>query len=182
MKNVLSLSGLVLILLLANGVAHPQQTSQDILINKASQYFKYVKNRDFYNAATLFHFPKHYSQKERKDDVHAVSKTLELFADKFGNILVANLNQTPNPFYHVMTGGGDLRYWQKHPSSIKVIYEVTFEKESKGYVGLSFCNIDGNWEIRQVAYGIPAARSDARARITIIQKEMTQLIQSLSKQ
>lgn len=87
------------------------------------------------------------------------------------------MNETPDPFYHVLTGGGDLGYWQKYPSFIKIIYEVDFEKEGKGYVALSFCNIAGNWEIRQVAYGLPAARSDARTRITTIMKEMMQLRQ-----
>ncbi len=178
MKKSFLLASSLLVLLAVNGVAYPQQPSLDVLTGKASSYFGFVKARDFDKAAELFHIPKHYSPKARQADIESVARTLEFLAGKFGDVVAERLNQSPGRFYQVVTGGGDLPYWAKHPSFSQLVYEVEFEKQGKGYVTLGFCNIDGTWDIRQVAYGLPSDSPDAQSRIVSISKELRQLIRS----
>ncbi len=176
MKKTFLFACPIVVLLALTGVAYPQQPSPGTLIGKASSYFQSVKDRDFGKAAALFHFPRHYSPKERQDDLETVARTLRFLVDKFGAVRAARLYQSPGRFYHVVTGGGDLPYWAKHPSYSQLIYEVDFEKEGKGYVTLAFSNIDGKWEIRHVAYGLSVDRPDAQSRIMAIGTEMSRLI------
>ena len=181
-KRVLSVT-LILMVLLLIGTSHGQTVSNDTLVNNAVQYFDFIRNNDFHSASRLFHYPGNYTKQELTDDMNTVSNLLAFLANEFGGVLNQNISEAPTSFYHVLVGGGDLPYWQKHPHSVKLTYKVDFEKEGRGYVRIRFCNISGKWEIRQVEYGLPTSRPDSRERImTIMQKMMQPMQQSNEKQ
>jgi len=163
----------------------PRLTAQQVdslsFTSLSPLYFELINQNQFQRAAALFHYPKQYSQKELEKDLNAVSMGLALFSEEFGKILSWVPENATETVYHVSIGGGDLKYWQRHPKSYVVSYSVEFEKERKGYVGIRFCNIvNDKWEIRDVIYALPKSHPTARARITEIMSKMMQMMSDTS--
>ena len=73
--------------------------------------------------------------------------------------------------------GGDTSYWKDHPSYLQVPLEVVFSKEDKGHVIILFSKILNKWEIRAVAYGLPAQRPGAKERVVEIMTKMLVTLQ-----
>ncbi len=136
------------------------------------EFFEYMSSSKYSNAAGLFHCPQEYTTVKRSGQILGVSKLLKVLADEFGIPSDYRINETPTPYYNVTVCGGDTEYWEKYPSYMQIPLEVVFSRENDGYVVILFSNISNKWEIRAVAYGLPAQRPDAKERIVEVMTKM----------
>jgi hypothetical protein len=141
------------------------------------KFFKHMASSKYSDASVLFHYPQEYTSKKRSEQILDVSKLLKIFTDEFGLPTNFKVNETPAPCYNVTVCGGDVQYWQEHPSYIPIPLEVVFSKEKEGYVVILFSNIMNSWEIRAVAYGLPAQRPGAKERVVEIMTKMLVTLQ-----
>jgi hypothetical protein len=144
------------------------------------EFFKHMASSEYSDASVLFHYPQEYTSKKRSEQILDVSKLLKIFTDEFGLPTSFKVNETPAPCYNVTVCGGDVQYWQKHPSYIPIPLEVVFSKEKEGYVVILFSNIMNSWKIRAVAYGLPAQRPGAKERVVEIMTKMLITLQPKS--
>ncbi len=142
------------------------------LVSLSVDFFKHMASSQYSDASVLFHYPLEYTSGKRSEQVIDVSKLLKILSDEFGIPSDYKVNETQAPCYNVTVCGGDMQYWQKHPSFIQIPLEVVFSKESEGYVVILFSNILNKWEIRAVAYGLPAQRPGAKERVVEIMTKM----------
>ncbi len=136
------------------------------------EFFKHMVNSEYSEASGLFHYPLEYTSGKRSEQVVDVSKLLKILSEEFGVPSGFKANKTSAPCYNVTVCGGDIQYWQKHPTFRQIPLEVVFSKESNGYIVILFSNMSDKWEIRAVAYGIPAQRPGAEERIVEIMTKM----------
>jgi len=138
----------------------------------AQQYLGCIRNHELSCAIALFHFSDHYSIHERERDQQAVRTALTLVSEEFGSIkAVKQVKEAPEVSY-VSVGGGDLPYWAQHPHFQRLTFAVSFDREENGFIFIDMSMINGIEQIRQVHYGLPAARNGAKERITAIMKRM----------
>ena len=150
------------------------------LVSLSVDFFKHMARSEYSDASVLFHYPQEYTSKKRSEQILDVSKLLKIFTDEFGLPTSFKINETPSPCYNVTVCGGDVQYWQEHPSYIPIPLEVVFSKENDGYVVILFSNILNRWEIRAVAYGLPAQRPGAKERVVEIMTKMLITLQPKS--
>ena len=136
------------------------------------EFFKHMANSEYSDASGLFHYPLEYTSEKRMEQILDVSKLLKIFTDEFGIPSNYKINETPTPYYNVTVSGGNMQYWQKYPLYMQIPLEVVFSKENDGYVIILFTNILNKWEIRAVAYGLPAQRPGAKERVVEIMTKM----------
>jgi hypothetical protein len=153
-----------------------QETTNLDLQALSSKFFDHMAKSEFDSASKLFHYPPGYTPAERLYDIDVVANMLNIFTNEFGTPSSQRLSEAAAMFYHVTAQSAHAEYWLKNPDSIQVDYEVDFSRESKGYVFVQFCNISDKWEIRSVAYGLPAERIDAKERVQeIIDKVLREM-------
>src|SRR5262245_28850083 len=174
MKALVLLASVTIDLVMLRSFSYADDNPNPVLDKLAQQYFAQVSQSNFAGAATLFHYPKHYTPGERAKDTQALTQLLKVMTREFGVPANRQVSLKPDIIYNVSASVGDISYWQQHPSSLQTQYEVTFSREATGYVTLQFCNVTGVWEIRSVSYGLSAQRRDAKARITDIQNQLMQ--------
>ncbi len=138
----------------------------------SSEFLKHMYSSEYSDAAGLFHCPQEYTSVKKSGQILDVSKLLKILTDEFGIPSNCKINESPTPYYNVTVCGGDMEYWQKHPSQLQIPLEVVFSKENDGQIVILFSNIFNKWEIRAVAYGLPAQRPGAKERIVEIMTKM----------
>ncbi len=136
------------------------------------EFFEHMASSKYSDAAGLFHCPREYTSGKRSGQILGISKLLKIFTDEFGIPSNHKINESPDPYYNVTVCGGDMQYWQKHPSQLQIPLEVVFSRENDGYVVILFSNVLNKWEIRAVAYGLPAQRPGAKERVVEIMTKM----------
>jgi len=149
-----------------------QESIEAQLQSLSVEFFKHMSSSKYSDAAGLFHCPLEYTSVKRSSQILGVSKLLKVLADEFGIPSSYKINETPTPYYNVTVCGGDMEYWEKYPSYMQIPLEVVFSKENDGYVVILFSNISNKWEIRAVAYGLPAQRPGAKERIVEVMTKM----------
>ena len=153
--------------------ASAQETTNLDLQALSSKFFDHIAKSEFDSASKLFHYPPSYTPSELSHDIEVVAHMLNIFTNEFGTPSSQRLSESAAMFYHVTAQSAHAEYWLKNPDSIQVDYEVDFSREGKGYIFIQFCNILDKWEIRSIAYGLPAERIDAKERVQeIIDKVM----------
>ncbi len=136
------------------------------------EFFKHMARSEFSDASELFHYPLEYTSGKRSEQRIDVSKLLKIISEEFGTPSDYKAFESPAPCYNVTVCAGDIEYWQKHPTFLQIPLQVVFSKESDGYIVLIFSNIMNKWEIRAVAYGLPAQRAGAEERVVEIMTKM----------
>jgi hypothetical protein len=170
-KSLLILTCCILLSALSTR-ASGQESVEAQLQSLSVEFFKHMANSEYSDASELFHYPLEYTSEKRSEVILSVSKLLKIFNDEFGIPSNYKIKETPTPYYNVTVCGGDMQYWQKHPSYIQIPLEVVFSKENDGYIAILFSNILNKWEIRAVAYGLPAQRPGAKERVVEIMTKM----------
>jgi hypothetical protein len=176
-KSLLILTCCILLSALSNRASGQESVEAQIQIEAQLQslsveFFEHMASSKYFDAAGLFHCPLEYTSVKRSGQILGVSKLLKVLADEFGIPSDYKINETPAPYYNVTVCGGDMQYWEKYPSYMQIPLEVVFSKESDGYVVILFSNISNKWEIRAVAYGLPAQRPRAKERIVEVMTKM----------
>src|SRR5262245_58546982 len=136
MKALVLLASVTICLVVLRSLSYADDNPNPVLDKLAQQYFAQVSQSNFAGAAALFHYPKQYTPGERAKDIQAVTQLLKVMTREFGVPTNRKVSQKPYIIYNVSAGGGDLGYWQQHPSSLQTQYEVTFSREAAGYVTL----------------------------------------------
>jgi hypothetical protein len=176
-KSLLILTCCILLSALSNRVSGQESVGAQIQIEAQLQslsveFFEHMASSKYSDAAGLFHCPLEYTSVKKSSQILGVSKLLKVLADEFGVPSNYKINEIPTPYYNVTVCGGDMEYWEKYPSYMQIPLEVVFSKENDGYVVILFSNISNKWEIRAVAYGLPAQRPDAKERIVEVMTKM----------
>ena len=143
----------------------------------SSEFLKHMSSSEYSDAAGLFHCPREYTSVKKSGQVLGVSKLLKIFNDEFGVPSNCKINESADPYYDVTVCGGDMQYWQKHPSQLQIPLEVVFSKENDGSIVILFSNVLNKWEISAVAYGLPVQRPGAKERIVEIMTKMLTTLQ-----
>ncbi|MBC8555423.1 MAG: hypothetical protein H8D23_37895 [Candidatus Brocadiales bacterium] len=175
-KNILILTCCILLPFLSTR-ASGQDSVEAKLQSLSIDFFKHIASSEYSDASMLFHYPREYTSEKRSEQILDVSKLLNIFTDEFGLPSSFKVIETPSPCYNVTVCGGDVQYWQEHPSYTQIPLEVVFSKEKDGYVIILFSNILNRWEIRAVAYGLPAQRPGAKERVVEIITKMLKTLQ-----
>jgi hypothetical protein len=170
-KSVLILTCCILLSALSTR-ASGQESIGARLQSLSVEFFNHMASSEYSEASVLFHYPREFTSDKRSEQILNVSKLLKVFTDEFGIPSNYKINETPTPYYNVTVSGGDTQYWEKYPSYMQIPLEVVFSKENDGYVVLLFSNILDKWEIRAVAYGLPAQRPGAKERVVEIMTKM----------
>ncbi len=176
-KNILILTCCILLSFLSTR-ASGQESFEDLdpveakLISLSVDFFKHMASSKHSDASVLFHYPKEYTSEKKAEQILDVSKLLKIFTDEFGFPSNHKVDKTPALYYNVAVSGGDTSYWKDHPSYIEIPLKVDFSKEDKGHVVILFAKILDKWEIRAVAYGLPAERPGAKERVVEIMTKM----------
>ncbi len=186
-KSILILSCCILLSFLSTR-ASGQESFENLdpveakLISLSVDFFKHMASSEYSDASVLFHYPKEFTSEKRAEQIFDVSKLLKIFTEEFGFPSNHKVDKTPALYYNVAVSGGDTSYWEGHPSYIQVPLEVVFSKEDNGHVVILFANILDKWEIRAVAYGLPAKRPRAKERVVeIITKMLISLEPKIQK-
>lgn len=176
MKRTVFTFSVVICLAVLSSRAPASDDPTPLLHGLVQQYFAYVRQSDFDSAASLFHYDRERTPKERSGGAQAVARMLQILTQEFGELSDQQIVNNPYITYEVTVGGAGSGYWEQHPVFLQRRYQVTFTREGSGYVKIMVCHISGVWEIRSVSYGLPAQRSDAEERIAdiliTIMKEM----------
>ena len=143
----------------------------------SSEFLKHMSRSAYSDAAGLFHCPQEYTSVKRSGQLLGVSKLLKILTDEFGIPSNCKISEFPDPHYNVTVCGGDMEYWEKYPSQLQIPLEVVFSKENDGQIVILFSNVLNKWEIRAVAYGLPAQRPGSKERIVEIMTKMLITIQ-----
>ena len=170
-KSLLILTCYILISVLGTR-ASGQESVEAQIPSLSSEFFKHMSSSEYSDAAGLFHYPQEYTAEKRSEQILGVSKLLKIFTDEFGIPSNCKINESPDPYYNVTVTGVDMPYWQKHPSQLQIPLEVVFSKENDGQILILFSNILNKWEIKAVAYGLPAQRPGAKERVVEIMTKM----------
>ncbi|MGD8765425.1 MAG: hypothetical protein PVG87_24170 [Desulfobacteraceae bacterium] len=181
MKKILFSLALILLVLPVTPTQSICETQEYILIQVAYRYFSLIKNKQYYFASELFHYPEHYSKEELIDDKNSVSNMLELITSELGEILDKKILQKPVDYYNIVVYGGDIQYWGQHTFSVRLEFEVIFKNEGKGYLIIYFCNLSDKWEFSKVAYGLPASKPSSKKRLLEISKKLFHIIHNSTK-
>ncbi|MCP4269067.1 MAG: hypothetical protein GY777_26420 [Candidatus Brocadiaceae bacterium] len=176
-KNILIITCCILLSFLSTrasgqGLSQTQDPVEEQLISLSVDFFKHMASSKYADASVLFHYPKEYTSEKKEEQILDVSKLLKVFTNEFGFPSDHKVDETPALYYNVAVSGGDTLYWEEHPSYIQVPLEVVFSKEDNGHVVILFANILDKWEIRAVAYGLPAERPGAKKRVVEIMTKM----------
>jgi hypothetical protein len=142
----------------------------------ADHYIKLMNQGNYKEASFLFHYPEDYTQEELVSDRTTVQKMLKIVMDTFGSIDSVYIVPPSLMVYQFSIGGGSIPYWQKHPKGFHVTHCVEFSKQGYGRFDVQFCNINSKWEIRDVSYGLPTSRSDAKPIISKLLERFMQLM------
>ncbi len=176
-KSLLILTCCILLSVLSTRASGQESAASQELIEDQIQalsveFFEYMSSSKYSDAAGLFHCPQEYTTVKRSGQTLGISKLLKVFVDEFGIPSNYKINETPTTYYNVTVCGGDREYWEKYPSYMQIPLEVVFSKEDDGYIVILFSNILNKWEIRAVAYGLPAQRPGAKERIVEVMTKM----------
>ena len=174
-KSILILTCCILLSVLGTRASGQESVGAQLQF-LSSEFLNHMSSSEYSDASGLFHYPREYTSKEKSEQILDVSKLLKIFTDEFGIPSNYKINETPAPYYNVTVSGGDMNYWEKHPSYMQIPLEVVFSRENDGYVIILFSNIQDKWEIRAVAYGLPAQRPGAKERVVEI---MTKILITL---
>ena len=175
-KSLLILTCCILLSFLSTR-ASGQESVEAQIQTLSSEFLKHMSSSKYSDAAGLFHCPREYTSIKRSGHILGVSKLLKIFTDEFGIPSNCKINESSTPFYNVTVTGGDMQYWQEHPSQLQIPLEVSFSKENDGQIIILFSNVLNKWEIRAVAYGLPAQRPGAKERIVEIMTKMMTTLQ-----
>ncbi len=170
-KSLLILTCYILISVLGTR-ASGQESVEAQIPSLSSEFIKHMSSSEYSDAAVLFHYPQEYTAEKRSEQILGVSKLLKIFTDEFGIPSNCKINESPDPYYNVTVTGVDMPYWQKNPSQLQIPLEVVFSKENDGQIVILFYNILNKWEIKAVAYGLPAQRPGAKERVVEIMTKM----------
>ncbi len=143
----------------------------------SSEFLTHMASSEYSDAAALFHCPQEYTSVKKTGQILGVSKLLKILTDEFGIPSDCKISEFPDPHYNVTVCGGDMQYWEEHPSQLQIPLEVVFSKENDGQIVILFSNVFNKWEIRAVAYGLPAQRQGAKERIVEVMTKMLATLQ-----
>jgi hypothetical protein len=155
-----------------------QQTDSDNLTSVANHYNKLLSQGNYEEASLLFHYPEDYTKEELLSDRTIVQKMLKIVSDTFGPIDSVYTFPSSSMMYQFSIGGGNIPYWKKHPKGFHVTQYVEFNKQGYGRLEVQFCNINSKWAIRDVSYGLPSSRIDAKSIISKLFERFMQLMPS----
>lgn len=181
-RIVLLIVALFLFIIGAKDRSVAEQNTDEVLQSLASRFFENIRKSDFDAAAKLFHYPPNYSSDKQFGNMDGVSSLLEIVTDEFGIPKKYTVNRDTVKYYEFIMGGGDIPYWQQYPDYLKILYEVHFSKEGKGYIAMQFCNILNRWEIRAISYGTSAEGPGAESRFEKITKRILKRMEPLMPQ
>ena len=64
----------------------------------------------------------------------------------------------------------DLAYWKGHTRARVFVYDGRFLGNATGQVRITMCNVSGDWEVREIAFGLPISRPGAAAKIAQVSR------------
>jgi hypothetical protein len=158
---------------MAAAIASTGEGSPDQLGNQVVSLLSHGRTE---RLAKLHHYPAAYSAKELDDDVAAVTKSLSFLLERFGRPLAARRAPAGRSFYNVGGGGGTTLYWEsRSPYPIRQLtYEVKFERFGPGFLAVTLVpfGAGGAYEIKQIDFGVPDTRPEARQIALDVMRDM----------
>jgi len=150
------------------------------LIKLSSNYFSLFNQNKYEKAVGLFHYPVSFTSQKLKTEKYAISKVLQYLSEEFGEIKNEQLVESRKDYQLVASiQSADDRYWFIHPYAPEILYKVGFGNGEEGIFLVNFCDINGSWEIRSIAYFLPASNPKAQEYAFDFRKEMRKLIKQI---
>jgi hypothetical protein len=163
---------------LVHGYGNFQYQNNDTLDVLISKFNRFLDQSEYVAAAKLFHYPPDYNLNELNKDINMVSASLELITNELGTINEYIRSDDVELYYDIAVGGGDLKYWEKHPHSVKISFEVEFEKEGTGYCFFNFFKSKDTWKIKKVTFALPASQKKSKDKIYSIILKLMKLLEN----
>jgi hypothetical protein len=151
----------------ATGGAPPRDEPRETTFARlADAFLAHVSAEEYQAAADLMHYPASFTPDERRADAAAVAASLRILGEELGQPADAAPFTGERLSLNVAAYGGSNEYWAEHPDGVSVDYAANFTEAGPGWVLFLFVDVSGEWEIGQIAYGLPSSRPDARPRLT----------------
>jgi hypothetical protein len=122
----------------------------------AATFLSFYTTGKLHEAAQVLHCPETYTPAELKADREAVTRSLEIFVQGFGQIKSVVVSNS-NLYVASMTACGTVPYWKKHPDTGTKTYETVNDSGDRGYVVFSFAEVDGRKVLSKFHQGLPAS-------------------------
>ena len=144
----------VVLIMLFGATIHAFSQDQDPE-SMAREYLSLVEQNRFDAAASLFHYPKSYTDQQKKSEFYSVKKGLKGLKDNLGNITQI-LNYIPDGKYvGYGVSGADINYWHKNQKqSQQIIIPCRFKNIDWCAIRITFCNIENRLEIQSIDYSL----------------------------
>lgn len=132
--------------------------------NLSYDYLEAFKKGSFVKAAKQLHCPEFYTPEETEKDIISISKKLKIFYEEFGSLLSAEKAET-NLYVTILTACGTVDYWKTNPPIKQIVYDTLHDGNRKGYIVLSFSNIDGQIVLSWANHGLPMLGDASVSRV-----------------
>lgn len=147
------------------GVTPRDEPRETTFARLADAFLAHMSAEEYQAAADLLHYPASFTPQERRSDASAVAASLRILGEELGSPADAAPFSGVRLSLNVGAYGGNNEYWAAHPDGVSVDYSANFTEAGPGWVLFLFVDVSGEWEIGQIAYGLPSARPDARPRL-----------------
>ena len=119
----------------------------------AREYLSLIEQDRFNDAASLFHYPKSYTDQKKKSEFDSVKKGLRSLKENLGNITQILTYIPDGEYVGYGVSGADINYWHKNQKeSPQIIIPCRFKNINWCAIRITFCNIDNQWEIQSIDY------------------------------
>jgi hypothetical protein len=124
------------------------------------------------------------TQPARQDEARKVERALQFLLSRFGTPAIGGVETQPGNYLDIEISAGDIPYWsavlaEPGSKSEKITHRATYELLGDGLLTATFVQVKGAWSIRSVGFGLSAASSGARDKISAISRQMFAEIASL---
>ena len=141
----------------------------------SQKYLKAFSKGNFENAATFLHCPESYTPIERKKDISAITKSLEIFDDEFGPLKEWAVSSS-NMYITATTACGTVPYWEKHPIVKTQVFATKHENGKSGFIVLNFSEINNKPVLAFANHGIKMAGENSINRVKQVYHRLEELM------
>lgn len=152
MARLRAVSALLMLIAFSPSFVFADQSEKD-LHAIAIKYIDAIKGEEYRKAALLLYYPDNLVGGELEEERSSVEWTIALFTNEFGKINTYQAGK-PGKYVSIFIMAGSVDVWSDKMSGINLRYLVDFDGVP-GYLFFRYSEIDGNYELRTVEYGLP---------------------------
>lgn len=158
MHKVAFLSISVVLIIVGCGVVDDQRKIV------AEGYIEDFREEKFEETANYLYCPESLTDSEISKELSEISRALKIVYYEFGSPDHEKYS-TSEDFLAVAIGCGAAGFWQEHPPSKQIIFEVRYPDNEPGFIVFSYSLVNGKYVLAFVNHGFAKSETDAGGKI-----------------